>query len=108
MAFILLMFYKLLFVWMKLLNFYLKSVKEKKTVLFVGTKPQFGSIIEDCALKCNAHYVNKRWLGGMLTNWSTMEVCIENLKSLDKQEKEGIFDRLTKKEAIILRKKKKN
>jgi len=87
-------------------KFLFKVGKEKKKVLFVGTKPQFGSIIEDCALKCNAHYVNKRWLGGMLTNWSTMEVCIENLKFLDKQEKDGIFDRLTKKEAIILRKRK--
>ena len=86
-------------------KFLFKMGKEKKTILFVGTKPQFGSIIEDCALKCNSHYVNKRWLGGMLTNWSTMKVCIENLKFLNKQDEEGNFDRLSKKEAIILRKK---
>lgn len=48
--------------------------------LFVGTKRQFSSVIEDCALSCDSHYVNQRWLGGMLTNWSTIKTCIENLQ----------------------------
>lgn len=48
--------------------------------LFVGTKRQFSPIIESCALSCNSHYVNHRWLGGMLTNWSTIKTCIDQLQ----------------------------
>lgn len=54
----------------------------------------------------NSHYVNQRWLGGMLTNWATMKVCIENLQTLNKQEEDGTLSRLTKKEAAILNKRK--
>lgn len=50
-------------------------------ILFVGTKPQFSSIIESCAINCNSHYVTQRWLGGMLTNWATIKTCIDNLQS---------------------------
>jgi small subunit ribosomal protein S2 len=55
--------------------------KQKNSILFVGTKPQFSSIIETYALNCNSHYITKRWLGGMLTNWSTIKLCIDNLQS---------------------------
>jgi len=87
-------------------NYLSKVGKENKTVLFVGTKRQFGPIIESCAQTSNSHYVNQRWLGGMLTNWSTMKVCIENLQTLNKQEEDGTLSRLTKKEAAILNKRK--
>ena len=85
------------------INFYQPN---NKTVLFVGTKRQFGTIIESCAVASNSHYVNQRWLGGMLTNWATMKVCIENLQTLNKQEEDGTLSRLTKKEAAILNKRK--
>lgn len=83
-----------------------KIGKERKKVLFVCTKIQFSAIIANNASKCNASFVNKRWLGGMLTNWSTMKVCINNLQTLIDQENDGIFDRLTKKESSLIKKKK--
>lgn len=83
-------------------NYLVQAGKDNKSVLFVGTKKQFANIIEVYANKANAYYVNQRWLGGMLTNWSTMQTCIENLKLLDKQEASGVFDSLTKKEASLL------
>ena len=83
-------------------NYLVQAGKDNKSVLFVGTKKQFANIIEVYAKKANAYYVNQRWLGGMLTNWSTMQTCIENLKLLDKQEASGVFDSLTKKEASLL------
>lgn len=55
--------------------------KKKNSILFVGTKPQFSSVIEACAVKCNCNYVTQRWLGGMLTNWSTIKICIDNLQT---------------------------
>lgn len=48
----------------------------------MGTRRQFVTVIENCALSCNAHYVTQRWLGGMLTNWSTMKTCIDSLQNL--------------------------
>ncbi|EPS73482.1 hypothetical protein M569_01263, partial [Genlisea aurea] len=71
-----------------------------KKVLFIGTKVQFASVIENCAIKSNSYYVTQRWLGGMLTNWLTVKTCLEKL--------EKIFDFkiLTKKENLILKKKK--
>nr|YP_009144907.1 ribosomal protein S2 [Euglenaria anabaena]AKJ83354.1 ribosomal protein S2 [Euglenaria anabaena] len=82
------------------------SSKNGKSILFVGTKSQFSSIIETCAISCNSHYVTQRWLGGMLTNWSTIKTCIDNLQFLTKQELDGSLSRLTKKESLILRKRK--
>lgn len=51
-------------------------------ILFVGTKRQFSSLIKNYAIKCNCSYVNQRWLGGMLTNWSTIKLCIGKLQDL--------------------------
>jgi small subunit ribosomal protein S2 len=56
-----------------------------KNVLFVGTKPQIAPVIKEIAQRCNGHYVNTRWVGGLLTNWSTMASCIKNLNTLDDQ-----------------------
>ena len=83
---------------------YLQSAaKENKNFLFVGTKRQATAIIAEEATKCGASYVNKRWLGGILTNWSTVKSRVEYLKELDKKEESGEMDRLPKKEAALLR-----
>ena len=84
---------------------YLESAaSQNKKVLFVGTKRQATTLIAQEAKRSNSYYVNHRWLGGMLTNWSTMKERIEKLKDLEKQESEGTFDLLTKKEGALRRK----
>ena len=80
------------------------TASENKKVLFVGTKRQATTLIAQEANRSNSFYVNHRWLGGMLTNWSTMKERIAKLKDLEKQEAEGTFDLLTKKEAALRRK----
>jgi small subunit ribosomal protein S2 len=80
--------------------------KKKSNILFVGTKPQFSSVIESYALKSNCHYVTHRWLGGMLTNWSTIKICINNLQNLIQQEIDGTLYSLPKKEVLLLKKRK--
>ena len=80
------------------------AASAKKIFLFVGTKPQAASIIEQEAKNCNSHYVNYRWLGGMLTNWDTVKTRIERLKKLKEQEENGILELLPKKEASTIRK----
>ena len=87
---------------LKKANLYVESEAEKKkTFLFIGTKPQASSIIAQESKRCNSYYVNHRWLGGMLTNWSTLKGRIKRLKTLEKQEVEQIFDMLPKKEASL-------
>ena len=86
-------------------NSYVKSsASEEKTFLFVGTKRQATTLIAQEAKRCNSYYVNHRWLGGMLTNWTTVKNRIERLKDLEKQEADGTFDLLTKKEVALRRK----
>lgn len=86
-------------------NQYLElAASEGKTFLFVGTKRQATTLIAQEAKRCNSYYVNHRWLGGMLTNWITVKERIERLKDLEKQEADGTFDLLTKKEVAIRRK----
>ena len=84
-------------------NYVQKAAKEGKSFLFIGTKRQASAIIAEEAKKCNSHYVNNRWLGGMLTNWSTVQGRVEYLKELTKKDEEGIFAQLPKKEAALLR-----
>ena len=87
---------------LKKANLYVESeAAKKKTFLFIGTKPQASSIIAQESKRCNSYYVNHRWLGGMLTNWSTLKGRIKRLKTLEKQEVEQIFDILPKKEASL-------
>ena len=84
---------------------YLERISgENKKVLFVGTKRQATTLVAQEAKRSNSYYVNHRWLGGMLTNWTTMKERIKKLKDLEKQEAEGTFDLLTKKEAALRRK----
>ena len=80
------------------------AASQNKKVLFVGTKRQATTLIAQEAKRSNSYYVNHRWLGGMLTNWSTMKERIKTLKDLEKQEAEGTFELLTKKEAALRRK----
>ena len=90
---------------LKVANKYLESAaSEEKTFLFIGTKRQATTLIAQEAKRCNSYYVNHRWLGGMLTNWSTVKERIKRLKDLEKQEADGTFDLLTKKEVALRRK----
>jgi small subunit ribosomal protein S2 len=90
---------------LKAANNYLESAaSEGKTFLFIGTKRQATTLIAQEAKRCNSYYVNHRWLGGMLTNWSTIKDRIKRLKDLEKQEADGTFELLTKKEVAIRRK----
>ena len=86
-------------------NNYLRSEASKgKTFLFVGTKRQASTLIAQEAKRCDSFYVNHRWLGGMLTNWSTLKERIKHLKDLEEQEANDTFSLLTKKEAALRRK----
>ena len=80
-----------------------KASQEKKSFLFVGTKRQASAIIAEEAQRCGAHYINNRWLGGTLTNWSTLQQRVNYLKDLDAKEEDGTLNRLPKKEAALLR-----
>ena len=77
-----------------------------KSVLFVGTKKQAQQAIAKEAERCGMYYVNNRWLGGMLTNFSTIKKSLTRLKKLEKMEIDGTFDNLTKKEIASLQKEK--
>ncbi len=82
---------------------FINSVSQKKgKVLFVGTKRAAGEAVKEAALKCGQYYVNKRWLGGMLTNWKTVRQSIKRLKDLETQSQDGTFEKLTKKEVLML------
>ena len=77
-------------------------VKDGKSILFVGTKKQAQQAIEEQAKRCGMPYVNNRWLGGMLTNFSTIKKSIHRLKKIEKMEVDGTFESLTKKEIAKL------
>ncbi len=85
------------------LNFLGKLAAQNKKILFVGTKRAAREVVREEAERCGMPYVNQRWLGGMLTNFKTVRQSIKRLKDLEEQEKEGAFDRLSKKEALTLR-----
>jgi small subunit ribosomal protein S2 len=74
------------------------KIAEQKTVMFVGTKKQAQQAIQKEAERCGMFYVNNRWLGGMLTNFSTIKKSLLRLKKLEKMEIDGTFENLTKKE----------
>ena len=73
-----------------------------ETVLFVGTKKQAGDSVKEEAERAGVHYVNARWLGGMMTNFKTIQKRIKRLEQLRKMQEDGTFERLTKKEVIKL------
>jgi small subunit ribosomal protein S2 len=72
-------------------------------VLFVGTKKQAADSIKDEAERCGMHYVNARWLGGMMTNFKTIQKRIDRLAQLRKMEEDGTFELLPKKEVVKLK-----
>ena len=77
-----------------------------KSVLFVGTKKQAQQAVQKEAERCGMFYVNNRWLGGMLTNFSTIKKSLQRLKKIEKMEIDGTFNNLTKKEVAALQKEK--
>ncbi|ECO7145498.1 30S ribosomal protein S2 [Campylobacter jejuni] len=82
------------------------AAAEGKTILFVGTKKQAGGAIKEYAEKCGMPYVNHRWLGGMMTNFGTIRQSIRKLEVIEKMEEDGSIKLLTKKEALMLIRKK--
>ena len=74
------------------------------TVLFVGTKKQAQDAVKEEALRCGMYYVNERWLGGMLTNFTTIQSRIQRMKDIERMQADGTFDLLPKKEVAGLKK----
>ena len=84
-------------------NFIKQVSEEGKDVLFVGTKKQAQEAIQEEAIRSNMHFVNNRWLGGMLTNFSTIKGRIRKLEQIEKMQEDGTFEVLPKKEVIKLK-----
>jgi small subunit ribosomal protein S2 len=81
-----------------------KKAEKGGKFLFVGTNRLASSIIAKQAKRCQSYYINYRWLGGMLTNWATIQKRIQSLNTLEKQEAEGLFETLSKKDYSAKRK----
>jgi small subunit ribosomal protein S2 len=81
---------------------------EGRTVLFVGTKRQAQDAIAEEAQRCSMYYVNQRWLGGLLTNWVTVQKSVKRLKELDDMSTDGRYELLPKKEVIKLERERKH
>ena len=88
----------------KACEFIKETVAEGGKVLFVGTKKQAQSIVEEEAKRCGMYYINQRWIGGVLTNFTTIQGRIDHLVRLEDQQARGDFARLPKKEAMKLNK----
>jgi small subunit ribosomal protein S2 len=86
----------------KACNYVRQAASEKKNIIFVGTKRQAAEIVEEEAKRCGVHYVNRRWLGGMLTNFQTIRLRINRLKELEEMRDSGDFYRRGKKEQAVL------
>jgi len=83
----------------KACEFVKQVVEAGGKILFVGTKKQAQDIIEEEAKRCDMYYINQRWIGGVLTNFSTIQARIDHLVCLEDQQAKGDFSRLPKKEA---------
>jgi small subunit ribosomal protein S2 len=84
-------------------KFVKEQSEEGKTVLFVGTKKQAQECIKEAAQRCSMYYVDQRWLGGMLTNFQTIQSRIQRLRDLEAMEENGTFEVLPKKEVAGLK-----
>lgn len=82
----------------KVLKFIEENAAQGKTFLFVGTKKQAAPLVAQTALSCNSYYVNQRWLGGMLTNWRTIQKSLRKLQSYRDAELKGTWNLLKKQE----------
>ena len=85
------------------MNYLGSLVANGRTVLFVGTKRSAQQIVKENATRCGMPYVNHRWLGGMLTNYKTVRASIKRLKDLETMSEDGSFEKISKKEALMLR-----
>lgn len=88
----------------KACEFLKKSAQEGKTILFVGTKPQATQILEETAEACGMPYITRKWIPGLLTNFSTIKKRIKYLKDLKDQEAKGELSKYTKKEVVGIQK----
>lgn len=77
-------------------------VAEGKRILFVGTKKQAKEVVQEQAKRCGQFYFTERWLGGALTNFTTIRKSVKRLTNIEKMETDGTFDKITKKEALFL------
>ena len=84
-------------------NFMREVSMEGKDILFVGTKKQAQEAIQEEAIRSNMHFVNNRWLGGMLTNFETIKTRIKRLAEIERMQEDGTFEVLPKKEVIKLK-----
>lgn len=90
--------------WQKAYEAVVETVRRGKKVLFVGTKPQAQEVVEEEANRCGQFYVNRRWLGGMLTNFKTIKARIDRLDDLDKILDTSEIEKISKKDGVTLRK----
>jgi small subunit ribosomal protein S2 len=88
-------------------QFVTELANQGKTILFVGTKRQAQDAIQEEALRCSMYFVNQRWLGGLLTNFSTIQKSIKRLKELDSMATDGRYELLPKKEVTRLERERK-
>ena len=89
-------------------KFVQEQASEGKLVLFVGTKRQAQDAIAEEATRCGMFYVNQRWLGGLLTNWVTVQKSVKRLKELDEMATDGRYELLPKKEVVKLERERKH
>jgi small subunit ribosomal protein S2 len=83
-------------------NFVVDTVSKGDQILFVGTKKQAQDVIQEEAGRANGHYVTNRWLGGTLTNFKTVKGSLDRMRTIEKMAEDGTFDRVSKKEALML------
>jgi small subunit ribosomal protein S2 len=89
-------------------KFVTELASQGKVILFVGTKRQAQDAIAEEATRCGMFYINQRWLGGLLTNWVTVQKSVKRLQELDEMATDGRYDLLTKKEVIKLERERKH
>lgn len=87
-------------------QFLTESTAQGQTVLFVGTKKEVSLLLAKAATNCDSFYVNQKWLGGILTNWQTIQLSIKKLKELETSFNNGFLEKLPKKEGALLLKQK--
>lgn len=85
-------------------EFIVQTAAEGKNVIFVGTKKQAQDAINEEAKRCGMYYVSNRWLGGMLTNYQTIQKSVERLKSMERMKEDGTIQRFPKKEILSMEK----
>jgi len=85
------------------INFVSKMASKKGTILFVGTKRSAQSIIAEEAMRCGMPFINRRWLGGLLTNFKTVRGSINRLKEIESMQTDGSLDRVNKKEQLMVK-----